>query len=266
MTAWLQHVAAVNVLMNGLCNIYGAGHPTAPGNAPTVGSHGGGLPPVLVLLNQFSNAPVLTMMSSGSVAFCPSCGNFGPDGANFSLSGPDYNGISGITNFTGRGLTAVFTDDSEPSNPAPPSLDFAVIGTNYTQLAPQLRQMFFIGDGVAGGVPQQIQVPPGATRLYFGLVDGFTFQDTPDGYSDNTGSFTVTISPALALVIDLATGKPGLAVYGPINSTNRVEYTPVLPAIVWQPLTNVVIQTSPTRCYDTNATDPARFYRAVHLP
>ena len=46
----------------------------------------------------------------------------------------------------------------------------------------------------ANGSLQTIIVPPGATRLYLGFVDGYTYQDTPDGYDDNSGALSVTVS------------------------------------------------------------------------
>lgn len=84
----------------------------------------------------------------------------------------------------------------------PVQLDFAIVGTNFLRLAPRLAQIFFIGDGRAmpGNIPQVIQIPAGATKLYFGMVDGTTYDNTPDWYEDNSGAFTVTISAALFLL------------------------------------------------------------------
>jgi len=69
---------------------------------------------------------------------------------------------------------------------------------------------------------------------------------------------------ALALRIDFSTGQPGILVYGGIGSTNRIEYTTVLPATNWTTLTNIVITNEPTIWYDAGfAGDSSRFYRAV---
>jgi hypothetical protein len=150
---------------------------------------------VEISLGALSNAPALQFQASGSVSFCSGCGTNGPDGDSSVWAGFSYNGISGITNVPGRSLIAAFTSDTEPSNPAPASLDFGVIGTNFAALAPQLDQLFFIGDGVtADGFSQTIIVPAGATRLYMGFVDGYTYQDTPDGYDDNSGVLSVTVN------------------------------------------------------------------------
>ena len=268
MTAGLAQAAfAVDVSVDARCNIYGAGH-LPPNDAPTVGTHGGGLPPVLILLAALSNAPALRFLASGSVSYCPSCGVNGPDGAGFISAAPSYNGVSGITNFPGRSLIAVFVGEVEPTNPAPAPLDFAIIGTNYATLAPGLRQMFFIGDGLtANGMAQVIRVPTGASRLYLGFIDAYSYTDTPDGYDDNSGSFSVAVTPALFLGMEYSTGKPGISVFGPVGSTNRIEYTTALPASNWIPLTNIVLTGIPTLLYDnSSAGDPARFYRAYQWP
>jgi hypothetical protein len=266
--AWIHAGLAVDVIMDSRCNIYGAGH-SFPNNAPTVGTHGGGVPPVMISLNDLGNPPALEFQATGTVSYCPACGSAGSDGASFISAGPGYNGISGITNFPGRSLVAVFTSEIEPADPAPAALDFAVIGTNYVTLAPQLRQMFFVGDGLRNptGAQQMVRVPAGATRLYVGLVDGYSYADTPDGYEDNTGSFTVTVNAALFLGIEYSAHKPGISVYGPINSTNRIEYTTTLPSTNWTSLTNIALPSLPVFLYDESSSgDSARFYRAVRLP
>lgn len=259
---------ALEVTVDAQCNIYGAGHPP-PNDAPSVGSHGGGIAPVEISLTDLGRPPSLMLRATGAITMCSSCGSNGPDGDGKTGNNPGYNGISGITNAPGRSLRAVFTSDSEPTNPAPPALDFARIGTNYITLAPALNQMFFIGNGWAEpqAAAQVIQVPAGATRLYLGFVDGNGYSDTPDWYVDNSGSLAVTVSAALYLRIDFATGQPGIWVYGSPGSSNRIEYTTALPAAGWTPLTNVVLNTVPTVLYDANSSgDGARFYRAISLP
>jgi hypothetical protein len=269
LAAVCAHAAsAIDVSVDARCNIYGAGHPP-PNDAPTVGPHGGGVAPVLIPLAALGSAPALQLRATGLISFCPSCGLYGPDGANFLSAAPAYNGISGITNFPGRSLVAVFTTETEPANPAPSPLDFTVIGTNYATLAPQLQQVFFIGSGLAAtvGTAQVIRVPVGATKLYLGLVDGYSYADTPDGYDDNTGSFSATVTAALSLGIEYTTGKPRISVFGPIGSTNWIEYATVLPTTNWIPLTNVVLTELPTLVDDPSSSGtPARFYRAFQGP
>ncbi len=110
------------------------------------------------------------------------------DGVTSLLNwGPHY-GISGI-NGRLNSLLGVFLDNSQPdSTPAPASLDFSSIGINFSSLAPQVKQVFFIGDGLTGtgsGAVQNFIVPTGATRLFLGPLDYGTY--------NNGGSFTVKV-------------------------------------------------------------------------
>ncbi len=85
-------------------------------------------------------------------------------------------------------VVAVFISDSDPSATAAPStLDFSTSASrNYTKIEPQLKQVFFIGDGLRdNGEPQQIVVPAGATRMYIGTMDGYE-------WNNNVGGFEVT--------------------------------------------------------------------------
>ena len=163
--------AGVGVAVSAECNVFGAGH-NSPNNTPDVGPNGGGIPPVMIPLTALSNSPALQFQAAGTISFCPYCGSFGPDGNGLLYAAPSYNGISGITNSPARGLIAVFTGATEPANPAPPSLDFSVIGTNFATLSPQLNQLFFIGAGV------------------------ITTNDAPQTifYDDNSGSLSVNVS------------------------------------------------------------------------
>jgi hypothetical protein len=73
--------------------------------------------------------------------------------------------------------------------PAPAPLDVLCNWTQFSSLAPQVKQVFFIGDGLTGtgsGAVQNFIVPTGATRLFLGPMDGFEWKG-------NTGSFTVTV-------------------------------------------------------------------------
>jgi len=111
-----------------------------------------------------------------------------PDGTFLVSYGPHY-GISRIINAPLNSLLGVFLDNSQPDlTPAPAPLDFSAIGLNFSSLAPQVKQVFFIGDGLTGtgsGAVQNFIVPAGATRLFLGPLDSATF--------NNSGSFTVTV-------------------------------------------------------------------------
>jgi hypothetical protein len=79
----------------------------------------------------------------------------------------------------------------EPPNlsPTPAPLDFSDPSQqDYTTLAPGLKQIFFIGDGLTtAGIVQRIVVPDGAARLFLGTMDGY-------GWADNVGSFAVVVA------------------------------------------------------------------------
>ncbi|HEX9303376.1 MAG TPA: hypothetical protein VGA31_02890 [Thermoanaerobaculia bacterium] len=128
----------------------------------------------------------LTFAVTGSVDHTGGTPTLSPDGSGI-FSTPSNNGISGA-NWPIDALVGVFLDASQPDSSAAPSgLDFT--NTSFTTLSPQLKQAFFIGDGLTGtgsGSPQTFVVPAGATRLFLGTSDGF-------GWFNNSGSFSVLI-------------------------------------------------------------------------
>jgi len=201
--------AAVSVNVPGTANIFGSGHSIPP--APDGG--GGGTPSPMTLLPA---GPFRVIQFDSVTGIVGCCGNLpgvenGPDGGFFGGPPTDilsYGGIGGIihrqrTLF----LVGVFLDDSEPADPAPLRLDFGGGGIedNFAELSPQLRQVFFIGDGLTGtgtGTAQVFRVPAGATRFFLGFADSFDFghpSSYPGWYDDNIGSlsatFTVSTSP-----------------------------------------------------------------------
>ncbi len=118
------------------------------------------------------------------------------DGGGFiSHSGGAEFGISGLTAPI-NSLLGVFLTDAQPDgSPAPAALDFRPVsasfpgrlGTDFASLTPQLKQVFFIGDGMnAQAVGQQFFVPEGATRFYLGTHDGF-------GWFNNSGAITIDV-------------------------------------------------------------------------
>ena len=128
----------------------------------------------------------LTFTVTGSVDNAGGVPTLPPDGGSvFTTS--SSNGISGAT-WPVTALVGVFLDASQPDTSAAPSnLDFTT--TNFTTLSPQLKQAFFIGDGLTGtgsGTVQTFIAPAGATRLFLGTSDGF-------GWFNNTGSFVVGV-------------------------------------------------------------------------
>jgi Flp pilus assembly protein TadG len=87
-------------------------------------------------------------------------------------------------------VVGVFLDDNQPDTEGatPSALDFTTPESrDFTNLSPQLRQPFFIGDGrTSGGVSQQFIAPQGATRLFIGIMDQYE-------WNNNVGSYTTTI-------------------------------------------------------------------------
>ncbi len=105
----------------------------------------------------------------------------GPEGYDgYDPTAPEYDdfGISTVIDTPLNSLVGVFLTDSAPSAPAPASLTYGID----SMTTPSLQQLFVIGAGL-----DNIVVPTTATRLYFGLNDGYE-------WSNNTGSVDVTVS------------------------------------------------------------------------
>jgi RHS repeat-associated protein len=143
--------------------------------------------------------PGLTLTAGGSLLFTAIAGlvnGSGPRGSSFvSHSAGAQNGISNVTAPL-HSLIGVFLGPDRPDlSPAPPALDFqspggnVAGGFNYLTLSPQLKQVFFIGDGrTSTGQLQQVVVPAGATRLYLATMN-------TTRWSANSGSYSVDIRP-----------------------------------------------------------------------
>ncbi len=138
----------------------------------------------------------LTFSVTGGVHFDPGCppACTGPDGmvgGGAHAAGAE-NGISS-TVAPWNALMGVFVGSDPPNLTAPPdSLDFLSGARDFAHLEPELKQVFFIGDGLTGeglGATQTFLVPEGATRLYLGTMDG-------SGWFNNSGSFDVRVYSA----------------------------------------------------------------------
>lgn len=183
-------LAASRVSVSALCNIYGAGHATAP----NPGGAGAGNLPLLVSLPPGARAVRFTG-AAGSVLYCGTCGPAsGADGALFGFSLDSFGGISGIVSSTrARHLSGVFLGDDEPVDPAPVRLVFNDYA--FASLSPQLRQGFYIGDGLTGtgsGATQVFVPPAGATRLFLGFYDSAS--TLPGWYDDNSGAIDISVA------------------------------------------------------------------------
>ena len=144
--------------------------------------------PVLVTTS-FAPGNSLTFSVSGSVNYGGGPANDPPDGSG-TVDSPSNGGIAEYAG-PADALVGVFLKGTPPST-TPAALNFTStgLGTSFKSLSPKLGQVFFIGDGLTGngtGTAQTFVVPAGATALYLGTSDGF-------GWSNNTGSFAVTIA------------------------------------------------------------------------
>ena len=137
----------------------------------------------------------------------------GADGA--AVGSTNINGLGGLSGvrLDGRSmfLVGVFLTDAMPQDPAPAAVDWTALA-GAGQLAPQVGQVFFLGDGLTGngsGQQQVFVVPPSATRLYLGFADAPGFSGTPGGYGDNLGLLTASVKIEENAVADLS--GPSLA-------------------------------------------------------
>lgn len=86
-------------------------------------------------------------------------------------------------------LVGVFLSDEQPDKTlTPQTLDFSTEASrNFKELHPQLKQMFFIGDGLdSNGNRQNFVAPAGATRLFLATWDFYE-------WNNNAGSRDVRI-------------------------------------------------------------------------
>ena len=209
----MSQVVYTNQSISAQAEIFGAGNaglPDGSGQMPRVFSLPAN-PAVLTMLSVTGNITIWSGNEANDADGVLTSGSFnGPviNGITASVAGA-YGGISGITMPGCGALVGVFAPAIAPTGAAPASLDFTVIGTGFTNLAPQLYQTFYIGDGLTSdgsGRLQQFIVPAGATRLFLGISDAENFNGPPGGYSDNSGAFTASfqITSLPQLTQDLA--------------------------------------------------------------
>ncbi|MEO1131819.1 MAG: SdrD B-like domain-containing protein, partial [Cyanobacteria bacterium J06639_1] len=144
---------------------------------------------------------IFSFEATGSIDFFNGSGQGFPTPDGGAPAGSSLSGIAGISGYAGPEgpLVGVFLDANNPQNlPAPAALNFtpAGLGAGFSRLAPELGQVFFIGDGRTGtgdGDTQEFTAPDGATRLFLGLADGFGFDGIPGAYDDNDGFYSVDV-------------------------------------------------------------------------
>ena len=124
---------------------------------------------------------ILSITATGTWGHDPAWTS-GPDGySNQDPTHPQYEafGISGINNTPLNALLGVFLTDDAPLPPAPARL----IGGTSDMTSPLRQQMFAIGSSL-----YNITIPSGATRLFFGLNNGYE-------WTNNVGELEVTVTP-----------------------------------------------------------------------
>ncbi|MCA2577755.1 MAG: tandem-95 repeat protein [Microcystis sp. M41BS1] len=203
-------ITNTNVKVTGISDPWLAGMPdgskasiedTAPGQSPTIVRNLQLLPGSILTFEvtggQVGNGPSPSLLSPNADG-TNSVGTFQNHLTQFAQTdGGAENGISGLFAPI-NSLVGLFLDLGQPnSSAAPITLDFrnsgnVTGGINYSTLAPQLKQVFFIGDGLnAEGKRHQIIVPNGATRLFLGTMDGL-------GWWNNVGFYDVSVTESLS--------------------------------------------------------------------
>lgn len=169
-----------------------AGTSSTPRNSPTQSTMG------------ISPGQAITFDSiSGNAANGPGVIDSGPDGntGNTGHNATATNPATSSTYTNENGIAdarmpinctcGVFLDDNAPNLSPPPSsnLDFSSSASrDFTSLSPQLKQVFFIGDGLkSDGTHQEFVPPPGATRLFLCTWDYYQ-------WSNNSGARNVVIN------------------------------------------------------------------------
>lgn len=178
---------------------------------------------------EFDSKPgdIFTFSASGSIDFFNGSERSfeTPDGGN--PNGSNLSGLEGVSGYQGSegALVGVFLSDDNPLDEAPPdTLNFQTngLGQDFTTLSPELGQVFFIGDGFSStGEQQKFIAPDGATRLFLGIPDGFSFDGSPGAYEDNDGSYAVTVNRSSP-----APEEPGLAgvsIYLDLNNNGILD-------------------------------------------
>ncbi len=116
--------------------------------------------------------------------------DYGPDGeTDWIVRQNPCNGIN-ATSAPLNCLVGIFLNDNAPTSTSmAPELDYSSSNSrNQASYSPQLKQVFFIGDGMdSSGNLQEFVVPTGATRLYLCIMD------EKGWWWDNTGQLQTTL-------------------------------------------------------------------------
>lgn len=185
-------VTAAELTVDARAKIYGAGH-VSPFDTPQPSGGGGGVPPPGYAFS-VAGPTILRFTAVTGYIDVNFAGPAGPDGhgpatGDRGLVVGAWNGLSEYAASRYACLVGVFLSDQEPLDPAPPPLDYSVSTLDFTELAPGLNQVFYVGDGRDGlGNLQKFWVPPLASRLFLGIPDHVGGTEPAGWYNDNTGA------------------------------------------------------------------------------
>ena len=164
---------AASVTVPGTANPWLAGMPN--GTPALFGDAAPAQSPVLVTELPIVPGRVLNFRATGLVHIDPTLPNREPpDGGSVTHHNALAENGVGDTHAPFNSLLGVFLGPDQPNLTAPPpATDFTSLASrDYLTLSPQLKQTFFIGDGLTrSGAVQSIVVPEGATRLFLGTMD-----------------------------------------------------------------------------------------------
>jgi Putative Tad-like Flp pilus-assembly len=100
------------------------------------------------------------------------------------------NSMIGVFMDSTGSTTGAAADETANGTSVPPGLNFSTqTARDYTSYEPQLNQTFYVGNGTtsSGSTQQTIIIPPNATTLFLGTMDGHE-------WSNNQGGFNATIT------------------------------------------------------------------------
>jgi hypothetical protein len=184
--------------------VFGSTNPWFAGVNPSINStishDGNGVPDVYGLSGNVAtpvpsvavgSAPSFRVDVSGEVRHGPDpvfASDRGADGKSFDVqarinaAGESF-GKSGLIAPI-NALVGVFLPELMSGNTLPATLSFEIDASrNFHKLAPDLGQMFFVGDGrTDDGNVQVFDVPSGTARLWLGVHDAFEWNDNDGSY------------------------------------------------------------------------------------
>lgn len=155
--------------------------------------------PIVVSMALTPGAAMTFDSIDGVVRHDPNLADYNPDGQANSVGSNTAGSENGIATLRGpiNALVGLFlTDDAPNLTAAPSALDFSTTASrDFQTLRPELKQIFFIGDGLdSKGTRQEFIVPKNATRLYLATWDFFE-------WNNNSGSRTVKVQRPQQIIV-----------------------------------------------------------------